>query len=55
MQQDLRQGKFSKIGLCLFRGLTKVMLIVFDTLISVKALFDDGEVIVGEEISIVWG
>ena len=30
------------------------MLIVFDAFISVEALLDDSEVVVGEEISIVW-
>lgn len=42
------------MGLFLFRRLSEVMFIVFNALISVKALLDDGEVVVGEEISIFW-
>ena len=30
------------------------MLIVFDAFISVEALLDDSEVVVGEEIGIIW-
>ena len=37
-----------------FHRLSKVMLIVFNALISVEALLDDGEVFVSEEISIFW-
>ena len=52
MQQDLRKSEFSGMGLFLFRRLSEVMFIVFNALFSVKALLDNGEVVVGEEVSI---
>ena len=52
MQQDLGQCEFAETGLFFFSSLSKVMLIVFDAFISVEALLDDCEVVVGEEIGI---
>ena len=53
VQQDLGQGEFPGLRLFFVLGLSKVMLIVFHALISVKALLDDGEVVVGEEVRTV--